>query len=129
VEFSDWLISNLQYFGKEDYATVFTGHSLGGALAIHGAVDIYLSKFRDNTKFKVYTFGHPRTGNKEFEEVIRNNVVDAYRVTKWRDQVVHVPPCNTESIFDSQCATYGIKSYYPFHTLTEVFYTQDWSSY
>ena len=43
--FSDWLEDSLRKIGHEDYKTVFTGHSLGGALAVHAAVDMVIEDF------------------------------------------------------------------------------------
>jgi len=55
--FSDFLEDSLRSIGKSNYKTVFTGHSLGGALAVHAAVDMILEDFWDVWNFKVYTFG------------------------------------------------------------------------
>ena len=57
--FSDWLHTTLKNVGLTNYKTVFTGHSLGGALAVHAATDLALSGLRPVSGFKVYTFGQP----------------------------------------------------------------------
>lgn len=42
-EFADWLEDTLSAIeNKYDYTTIFTGHSLGGALAVHAAIDMLL---------------------------------------------------------------------------------------
>ena len=80
---------------------------------------------------KVYTFGHPRLANKAFDDALTNQVKDAYRVVHWKDLVAHVPPCIAKPVVGkSSCLTDGTLSpIYPFHTMTEVFYTEDESSY
>lgn len=118
-DFHQWLKTTLMGMGKEDYTFVFTGHSLGGALAVHGAVDVLLSNIGDSSKFKIYTYGHPRVGNKKFEEVLRNRVTDAYRLVHNRDMVPHVPWCHES---DGKCVDSGWQLFYPFHTLTEILY-------
>jgi predicted lipase len=60
----------------------YTGHSLGGALAVLAAS---LRK-----PAAVYTFGSPRMGNSEFVNSTRG--IDIYRVVNPRDIVACVPP-------------------------------------
>jgi len=80
--FADWIEDSLRSIEKHyEYKMVFTGHSLGGALAIHAAMDMLLEEFIPDENFKVYTYGQPRVGNKAFEEVLRDRVEEAYRVT------------------------------------------------
>lgn len=102
---------------------------MGGALAVHAAVDMLIEDFRDHKKFKVYTYGAPRAGNKAFEKILREKVEDAYRIVHWKDLVAHVPPCVPKSFGPSSCAQSGSAFFYPFHTLKEVFYTGDFEQY
>jgi len=44
--FSDWIEDEVREAAKKNYKVVFTGHSLGGALAVHAATDMYLEKLR-----------------------------------------------------------------------------------
>ena len=60
----------------------YTGHSLGGALAVLAAS---LKK-----PAAVYTFGSPRIGNSEFVNATKH--IDMYRVVNPRDIVACVPP-------------------------------------
>ena len=57
---------------------MFTGHSLGGALAVHAAMDVLITDIRPDSEFKIYTFGQPRVGNKKFEGYLKSRVRDAY---------------------------------------------------
>ena len=61
-----WTTLNLQLSLHKDYTVVFTGHSLGGALTVHAAIDSLLNGL-ESSKIKVYTFGQPRIGNKFLE--------------------------------------------------------------
>ncbi len=60
----------------------YTGHSLGGALAVLAA--------SLHTPTAVYTFGSPRMGNAEF--VNKTKAIKIYRVVNPRDIVTSVPP-------------------------------------
>lgn len=71
-----------QQLQKLSAPVYYTGHSLGGALAVLAAS---LKK-----PAAVYTFGSPRMGNREFVDSIRH--VNIYRVVNPRDIVACVPP-------------------------------------
>jgi len=70
LKFTTWLIPSLKDMGLTEYSTVFVGHSLGGAMAVHAAVDVIMSRFWAINSMKVYTYGHPRVGNLKFEEIL-----------------------------------------------------------
>ncbi len=67
---------------------IYTGHSLGGALAI-------LAPYICNTREKVvsvYTYGQPRPGDESFAFLITSTLDDRYfRVTDRHDYVPHIP--------------------------------------
>mmetsp|Transcript_12332 Transcript_12332/g.25092 ORF Transcript_12332/g.25092 Transcript_12332/m.25092 type:complete len:190 (-) Transcript_12332:199-768(-) len=68
-----------------------TGHSLGGALAVHAAVDLRLA---GNEITGVYTFGQPRVGNRAFAQWFSAGLGTSrphYRVTHRFDPVPHLP--------------------------------------
>jgi hypothetical protein len=65
-----------------------TGHSLGAALACHGALDIAVNL--GVTPQAVYNFGQPRVGNDNFQLFYQSKLY-AYRVTHWRDPVPQLP--------------------------------------
>ncbi|MDF2725881.1 MAG: lipase [Paenibacillus sp.] len=67
-----------------------TGHSLGGALATLGAMDV-----KKNTGFTfpiIYTFGSPRVGDPEFAHSFSNKMRDSFRVYNRLDAVPLLPP-------------------------------------
>lgn len=73
---------------------LITGHSLGGALAVHAAVDIktILPEITTGKQIYLYTFGQPRVGDKEFSEYIFSLYPNTYkRVVHADDMVAHLP--------------------------------------
>eukprot|EP01084_Bolivina_argentea_P255208 429179_1 len=89
------LISN-----NPSYKLFIAGHSLGGALANIFLLDLYAEYYNsdilntlDPSKFVVYTFGQPRTGNEGFAQLI-NAIFDYkyYRVVYSNDPVPQLPP-------------------------------------
>ena len=71
-----------------------TGHSLGSALALLGALDIKLYFNISSKMMRLYTFGQPRVGDKSFSEFVgmQFNENNYYRVVNYDDMVVHLPP-------------------------------------
>jgi len=69
---------------------LYTGHSLGGALATYAAVDVpeVLGPFNE---VYFYTFGSPRTGNQAFTDHVMTLQRNYYRVTHAADTVPHLP--------------------------------------
>lgn len=71
---------------------VLTGHSLGGALATIGAVDVQYNFDRDpRITIEVYTFGAPRVGNTGFRESFNQRVPNSYRFVYGMDIVPALP--------------------------------------
>ena len=57
LKFSDWLEDSIDDIGLKTYRLTFTGHSLGGALAVHAAMDMFLEEKRPADKMRLYTIG------------------------------------------------------------------------
>jgi hypothetical protein len=128
--FSDWLEVALKKNLPSDYKVVFTGHSLGGALAVHAATDMLLEHIKSGTQMKVYTYGQPRIGNTQFDSVLKSQVTDTYRITHNKDLVVHVPPCIPNIISSSSpCIAKGPLAFYPYNSLKEIFYNEEMNSF
>jgi len=71
------------------YGLVFTGHSLGAALATVSATVLRLA----GHKIDLYTFGSPRVGNHAFAEFVTAETSGAnYRITHTDDIVPKLPP-------------------------------------
>lgn len=89
-----------------------TGHSLGGALAVHASVDI-IKNFGEIDEF--YTYGSPRVGNQAFANYVNGMIKGNFnsRITHYKDPVPHLP----------------LESWGFVHVDREVFYNQDNSAY
>eukprot|EP00344_Euplotes_crassus_P004949 CAMPEP_0196994956 /NCGR_PEP_ID=MMETSP1380-20130617/1170_1 /TAXON_ID=5936 /ORGANISM="Euplotes crassus, Strain CT5" /LENGTH=247 /DNA_ID=CAMNT_0042410473 /DNA_START=166 /DNA_END=906 /DNA_ORIENTATION=- len=111
----------------DDYKIVFTGHSLGGALALHAAADGTLSNLYQNRNISIYTYGQPRVGNREFYNLFLEKIDDYYRLVHHKDLVAHVPPCIPD--FSGGCLSDGEYPIYPSHGPTEIFYDEDMESF
>jgi len=67
----------------------FTGHSLGGALAMLASYDL---RYGPNVSAGLYTFGQPRVGGRQFAKLYNLLLRDrAWRVVHREDLVPHVP--------------------------------------
>lgn len=64
-----------------DYPKIYTGHSLGAALALQAAVLV--------PPREVHVFGCPRVGNGEFAERL---TCPSTRYENWGDPVTYIPP-------------------------------------
>jgi len=67
---------------------VFTGHSMGGALATLAAVDIIPSL---RIPAVLYNYGSPRVGNLQFMSFFSHLIGTSWRVTNRNDIVPHLP--------------------------------------
>ena len=74
------------------YSIVFTGHSLGGALALISAVD-YFDKYGMQDRITVVSYGQPRTGDKTWCNYVESLPFSAryYRVVKVGDPIPLMP--------------------------------------
>jgi hypothetical protein len=92
-----------------------TGHSLGASVALLAAVELQLEL--KIAAHRVYTFGLPRVGNKQFaafaNSLLRVAGTTVYRVTHYADPVVRLPP-----------TLFGYK-----HTAREVWYNEANTNY
>ncbi|KAF8383612.1 hypothetical protein PRIPAC_72754 [Pristionchus pacificus] len=92
------------------YSIIFTGHSLGAALASLATAKTLQSKKRKANEVQLYTFGQPRTGSLNFSRSMDNFVhrgLESYRIVYGKDLVPHFPACHTNS--QSPANVNGIK--------------------
>ncbi|WKY12666.1 hypothetical protein Q1695_003901 [Nippostrongylus brasiliensis] len=112
----------------KDYGVVFTGHSLGGAIAAMSAVKAVKLGLLSTEQVTIYTYGEPRVGDytfaKNFDELVRNS----YRVVNRFDSVVHLGSCvsTNNPMYDLsthvRCRTEVNNTYY--HHGTEIWYPE-----
>ncbi|VDM53837.1 unnamed protein product [Angiostrongylus costaricensis] len=105
------------------YQVLFTGHSLGGALASlasivfahrHPALQ-YMLFLRIN----LVTFGQPRVGNYEYAEAHSRLVPNSWRIVHKYDLVAHLPACAFR-FFSHSCTP--LLNHSPYHHGTEVWF-------
>ena len=103
------------------YKIWVTGHSLGGAMAsLASTLIAYNGKTTKNNSI-LYTFGQPRVGNYDYASIHDKLVPISFRVTHYRDPVVHLPPCKKAFLVPS-CLKIGGG---PYHHGNEIFYGSD----
>ena len=105
------------------YKIWVTGHSLGGALA--SLASSLIMHENTNTIAKdnlmLYTFGQPRVGNYDYALAHDGLVPQSFRVTHFRDIVVHLPTCRT-LLPGTPCIALGGG---PYHHGKEIFYPDE----
>jgi len=111
----------------KEYSVIFTGHSLGGAIATIAALDYSIASKLVFPYFKhtapiLYTFGAPRVGNAELGKALDFFNVKPFRIVNKSDLVAHVPPCKTKSVIpgSGECDNNQLDA--PFHVPTEGWY-------
>lgn len=70
---------------------IFTGHSLGGALANVAALEFQLRESDKGLRLSLYTFGQPRVGTRPYANFHRAMVDENFRVVHYKDYVCHKP--------------------------------------
>jgi hypothetical protein len=81
-------INKLTTIYKNYNNIIVTGHSLGAAIAQLISMELNCINI-DN---KLYNFGQPRIGDKQYSEFVNRNIQDMFRFTHNKDIVPHVPP-------------------------------------
>ncbi|CAI2376663.1 unnamed protein product [Moneuplotes crassus] len=109
------------------YDVVFTGHSLGGAMAVQALADFMLLGLGEGRKVYGYTFGQPRVGNHQFMDSFIDKVEGFYRVVHNKDLVAHIPPCVIDLSWN--CRKDGWLSFYPYHSSQEIWYNDEWADF
>lgn len=95
------------YKQYDDYQYIFTGHSLGGAMATIFSLDSvkYNNLQKKNNSPVLITYGQPRTGNDIFANEVMKYIPIVWRVVRQGDLVATMPKCR--SWFLSQnCETF-----------------------
>eukprot|EP01060_Flectonema_neradi_P034517 TRINITY_DN6072_c1_g1_i3.p1 TRINITY_DN6072_c1_g1~~TRINITY_DN6072_c1_g1_i3.p1 ORF type:complete len:2475 (+),score=365.76 TRINITY_DN6072_c1_g1_i3:1752-9176(+) len=86
-------VKEIFYPKSSNNPLIFTGHSLGGALATLAALDFATDKSgRSDRNIIVYNFGCPRIGNAAFAQLCEKYVPESYRIINKGDMVPIMPP-------------------------------------
>jgi len=110
-----------------DCIIYFTGHSLGGALAMVALSHfLYHGIFDASSPVTLYTFGQPRAGNRAYAKWIEALNLPIFRVVHDKDMAVHVPCCRQNLFFN--CVDKPGK-YSPWHVYPEIFYDSGFESW
>jgi len=115
-----------------DSLFIFTGHSLGGALATLAGQDAILSGIVNKEDAVLYTYGSPRVGDFNYASNVDTLFSGIYRVVHYEDIVPHVPPC---SLLDTSCTIgklvkpIGSIFWQPWHVGAQIWYDYDFTSY
>jgi len=103
LSFQDDIVKNLRKYAylQDEYKFVFSGFSLGAALASLASLDAITSdiiKTRADSPV-LYTHGSPRVANAVLSDYINSIVPVMFRVVNYNDLVPHVPPCSHYLIY------------------------------
>ena len=101
-----------------NYKIWVTGHSLGGALASLASTAIMSEGKASKHNLMLYTFGQPRVGNYDYALAHDKLVPQSFRVTHYRDVVVHLPTCTKYDVHQP-CISVGGG---PYHHGKEIYY-------
>ena len=71
-----------------DYSVVVTGHSYGASCGQLLAMELE----RSGIKTKIYNYGEPRIGDKNYANFVNTVIIEYWRATHNKDIVPHVPP-------------------------------------
>lgn len=69
---------------------IFTGHSLGAAMASINA--IYLAVSGVKVPVEVYNIGSPRFANENLAQYVKQKIPNHFRIVHNRDLIPHLPP-------------------------------------
>ncbi|KAE9413454.1 hypothetical protein Angca_010055 [Angiostrongylus cantonensis] len=101
------------------YQVLFTGHSLGGALASLASIVFAHRHPALQNKINLITYGQPRVGNYEYAEAHSRLVPDSWRIVHKYDLVAHLPACAFR-FFSHSCTP--LLNHSPYHHGTEVWF-------
>ena len=75
---------------NEEYQIIYTGHSLGGALATVSSFYCVLKEFFVSKPILI-TFGQPRVGDEKFAKYVTSHIKQIYRIARLKDIVTLIP--------------------------------------
>ena len=87
--FSEVILNDIKQ--NKDYQIIFTGHSLGGAMATLASYYFKKHNLGENEPILI-TFGQPRVGNENFARNYMEIISNVYRIERENDIVSMFPP-------------------------------------
>ncbi|GMT04642.1 hypothetical protein PENTCL1PPCAC_26816 [Pristionchus entomophagus] len=113
----------------KNHSLIFTGHSLGGALASLAAAQTVKIGHRSSSQVRLYTFGQPRSGSYQFSRNYDALGIESYRIVYGADIVPHQPPCKKDKRIpaneDGARACFAGVHDENYHHGTEIWYPQN----
>lgn len=79
------------FYRGNERPLLFTGHSLGGALATLCSIDVMINLGIPGRKIAVSTFGSPRVGNAAFQEFYDSHILMHWRIVAGGDIISRLP--------------------------------------
>ncbi|KAJ1360710.1 hypothetical protein KIN20_019752 [Parelaphostrongylus tenuis] len=101
------------------YQILFTGHSLGGALASLASIIFAHRHPTLENQINLITFGQPRVGNYEYAVAHSRLVPNSWRIVHKYDLVAHLPACAFR-FFSHSCTP--LLNHSPYHHGTEIWF-------
>ena len=101
IKLKDDLFDNLEAISGingTDYQVVFTGHSIGGAIATISSF-YYIKKYNFMAENILITFGQPKVGNEIFAKELTKNLKQIYRVARPNDIATLFPSMKADYLF------------------------------
>lgn len=131
----DDFISHLKTYRQtySSYTVVFTGHSLGGALCTHAAMDAVMGGYVSGSDSMLYNYGSPRVGNYAWAQHLVSLMPNINRIVHNKDIVPHVPFCiskNGVCITGEDNKDYtktGVTIWYAWHVWGNIWYNEDFT--
>lgn len=87
------IIEEIEEYKKlnNNFHIIFTGHSLGGALATLSSLYFYYKYKLEEIEINTITFGSPRVGDKIFVKLFNENIKLSYRFVNDNDPIPLLP--------------------------------------
>ena len=101
-------LMNIEGINNPDYQVIFTGHSLGGAIATISSF-YFIKNYKFNSENILLTFGQPKVGNEPFAKYLTDNLKQIYRISRPKDMTVLFPFSQIDYFFKALRIAKGIK--------------------
>ena len=91
-------LASLSGINNEEYQIIFTGHSLGGAIATISSF-YYIKKYNFIAENILITFGQPKVGSEFFARELTDNLRQIYRIARPNDIATLFPMTGIDVIY------------------------------